>query len=262
MAVMAAAPASAAGASPWSEDARSAIRLIAGTAKDGAPLRAGIEIKMDRGWHTYWRYPGDAGIPPRFDFSGSENVAAVTVQWPAPRALTEASGTVIAYKDNVIFPLRVEPKDKTRPVKLDLKADYAVCEKLCIPAQGAAKLALGAGDTAHEEALKQAEASVPKPASAEEIGLTLRRAANSAKPQAIIGLPASIGPDAVLFVEGPTPEWALPIPQPVADAPSGRRQFKFELDGLPPGTDPNGQHEFTITVVANGMAHEIKSRLD
>ncbi len=70
---------------------RSAVRLIAGSQPAGAAvIRAGIEIKLKPGWHTYWRYPGDAGVPPRFDFQGSKNVKAVEVLWPAPQRIPEA----------------------------------------------------------------------------------------------------------------------------------------------------------------------------
>src|SRR5689334_20896997 len=75
----------AADASGWSNDNESAMRLIAGTNESNSPLTAGIEIKLKPGWHTYWRYPGDSGIPPRFDFSGSSNVKAVEVFYPAPQ---------------------------------------------------------------------------------------------------------------------------------------------------------------------------------
>src|SRR5438132_5154657 len=64
-------------ASPWDGDARSAMRLIAGSAVVGKVVRAGVEIRLKSGWHTSWRYPGDAGVPPRFDFTGSQNVKAV-----------------------------------------------------------------------------------------------------------------------------------------------------------------------------------------
>ena len=62
------------------------------------PLRAGIELRLAPGWKTYWRYPGDSGIPPRFDFAKSRNVKSVTVRWPAPQRLTDESGTSIGYK--------------------------------------------------------------------------------------------------------------------------------------------------------------------
>ena len=75
-------------ASRWDGDAHSAVRLIAGSAA-GSMLRAGVEIRLKSGWHTYWRYPGDAGVPPRFDFTGSQNVKAVDVLWPAPQPIPE-----------------------------------------------------------------------------------------------------------------------------------------------------------------------------
>ena len=105
-------------------------------------MRAGIEIRLKQGWHTYWRYPGDAGVPPRFDFTGSQNVKSVEVLWPAPRRLPEAGLDTIGYDRDVILPLRVTPQDQAKPVMLQVKADYAICEKLCVPAQTKAGLAL------------------------------------------------------------------------------------------------------------------------
>ena len=61
-------------------------------------LRAGIEIKLQPGWHTYWRYPGDSGVPPRFDFSGSDNVASVKVLYPAPHLFTDETGNTSATR--------------------------------------------------------------------------------------------------------------------------------------------------------------------
>ena len=115
-------------------------------------MRAGIEIKMQPGWHTYWRYPGDSGVPPRFDFSGADNVAAVKVLYPAPHAFTDGAGTTIGYKDSVIFPLRVFARQKDRPVKLHVKIDYAVCAKLCVPVEANAELTLAAAGAGQRRA--------------------------------------------------------------------------------------------------------------
>src|SRR5881394_903924 len=85
-------PAIAADASPYDGTQRAAVRLIAGAARhDGGVTihRAGVEIRLAPGWKTYWRYPGDSGIPPRFDFSKSHNVKSVNVRWPAPQRLTD-----------------------------------------------------------------------------------------------------------------------------------------------------------------------------
>ncbi|HSJ42374.1 MAG TPA: protein-disulfide reductase DsbD domain-containing protein [Xanthobacteraceae bacterium] len=100
----------AADESPWSNDIRSGVRLIAGAnGKDDVALRAGIEIKMQPGWKTYWRYPGDSGVPPRFDFSGSDKLLRAQVLYPAPHLFTDETGNSIGYKTKLIFPVKVTP---------------------------------------------------------------------------------------------------------------------------------------------------------
>jgi len=249
--------------SPWNEDVRSAIRLISGTNKNGdAHLRAGVEIKMQPGWKTYWRYPGDSGVPPHFDFSGSENLKAATVLYPAPHLFTDETGQTLGYKDSVIFPLVVSPLEPGKPVQLRLKIDYAVCEKLCVPAEGHAELTLSAYDSALDSALAAAEARVPKQVTAAQLGLTVRRVKDEKKPLVAVDMGSPNGSPIELFAEGPTPQWALPIPKRSQVAPAGRAQFDFELDGMPPGVDPKGQIDLTFTVVTGERAVEVKTHLD
>jgi DsbC/DsbD-like thiol-disulfide interchange protein len=256
-------PTRAADASAWSQDSKSDMRLIAGAAKAGdAALRAGVEIKMQPGWHTYWRYPGDSGVPPRFDFSGSDNVKTAKVRFPAPRLFSDDSGNSIGYADGVIFPVQVVPREAGKPVTLRLKIDYAVCEKLCIPAEGRAELTLAIGTSGNDAALTAAEARVPVPASAADIELSARRVNNAPKPLVAVDLKTRSGKPVILFVEGPSPEWALPIPKPAQGAPAGHQHFGFELDGLPPGVSPKGPFELTFTVIEDGRAIEVKTRLD
>jgi DsbC/DsbD-like thiol-disulfide interchange protein len=253
----------AADESAWSEDIRSAVRIVAGTNKNGdSQLRAGIEIKMQPGWKTYWRYPGDSGVPPHFDFSNSENLKTATVLYPAPHLFTDETGQSLGYKERVVFPVVVSPQQPGKPVRLRLKIDYAVCEKLCVPAEGRAELTLGPGNSAHNSELSAAEGRVPRQVTAAQAGLTARRVNTSAKPLVAVDLTAPAGQSVELFVEGPTPQWALPVPKPVKPAPAGRAQFSFELDGSPPGIDPKGQFDLTFTVVTGERAVEVKTRLD
>ena len=262
--LLAGAPARAADVSPWVEDNYSAIRLIAGANKtDADSLRAGIEIKMQPAWHTYWRYPGDSGVPPRFSFAGSDNLATVKVLYPAPHAFTDEVGTTIGYKGNVILPLRVFPRQKDKPVTLRAKIDYAVCDKLCVPVEAKLELTLSPTGGADNPALVAAEARVPKPVSAADAGLTAKRANDDKrKPLVFVDLAAPTGQPVELFVEGPTPEWALPIPKPAPGAPPGHAHFGFELDGLPPGVDPKAPFELTFTIVQGDRATEVKTHLD
>jgi DsbC/DsbD-like thiol-disulfide interchange protein len=263
IAVVLGAPARAADESSWSQDTRSAIRLIAGSSKSGAAsLRAGIEVKLQPGWKTYWRYPGDSGMPPHFDFSGSENLKTVKVLYPTPHLFSDETGQSLGYKDRVIFPLEISPQQPGKPVRLRLKIEYAVCEKLCVPAEGSAELTLAPGDTTQDSELKAAEARVPKLTTATQMKLTARRVRNGSKALVSVELDAPADQPVELFIEGPTPQWALPIPKPVRTTPAGHALFSFELDGLPPGTDPKGQFDLTFTVVTGERAVEVKSHLD
>ncbi len=252
----------AADASAWSPDSKSEARLIAGANKTGDRLRAGVELKLQPGWHTYWRYPGDSGVPPRFDFAGSDNLKTVKVAYPAPHLFTDETGNSIGYTDDVIFPLHVTPRDPGKPVTLRLKIEYAVCEKLCIPAEGKAELEFAPGASSQEASLAAAEARVPKEISAAEAGLNVRRVNDAAKPLIAVDLKAPTGKPVTIFVEGPTPEWALPIPKPAQGAPAGHQHFGFELDGLPPGVSPKGPFELTFTIVEGDTATEVKTHLD
>ena len=255
--------------SRWDGDARSAARLIAGAQATGggaALVRAGIEIRLKPGWHTYWRYPGDAGVPPQFDFKGSQNVKQVEVLWPAPERLPEAGGiSIIGYEHDVILPLRIVPQDRGKPVALRLKLDYAICEKLCVPAEAKAELALRSGPASQDAALTAAEGRVPKKLALGEGGAlsirSVRREDGSARPRVWVDVASPAGIPLDLLAEGPTPQWALPLPTAVDGAPAGLQRFVFELDGVPPGVKSQGAL-ITLTAITPGEAIEVATRLD
>src|SRR6201982_3127791 len=129
-------------ASPWQRDGHSAVRVLAGS-RSGAGLRVGIAFQLQPGWKTYWRTPGDSGVPPRFDFSKSDNIEAVTVLWPAPQKFDDGAGGVsLGYHDQAVLPLRSAAKSANKPVTLRADINYAVCEKICIPVEATAEVAI------------------------------------------------------------------------------------------------------------------------
>ncbi len=258
VATVAARPAAAADASGWDGDQRASIRLIAG-AQHGALHRAGIEIRLAPGWKTYWRYPGNSGVPPRFDFAGSTNVKSVAVRYPAPHRLADESGISIGYKGGVVFPLEIVPQNAARPVVLALKADYAICEKICIPAEGKAELTFDGKPGGQDGWLKQNEALVPKAATIGAGDRLAVRAVTREGKRILVDVAASGA--VALFAEGPAADWALPVPAPVEGAPAGQQRFAFELDGLPPNVTPDGA-TLTLTAVSDGRAIEVPYRLD
>jgi DsbC/DsbD-like thiol-disulfide interchange protein len=251
--------------SRWDGDARSAARLIAGTRGADALIRAGIEIRLKPGWHTYWRYPGDAGVPPQFDFAGSQNLKAVEVRWPAPRRIPEAGLIGIGYDRDLILPLGVTPQDAAKPVALRLKLNYAICEKLCVPADAKVELALAGGQSSQDVALAAAEARVPKKrALGEGPGLAIRsvrREAGADPPRLLIDVAGPRGGPVDLFAEGPTDQWAPPLPVATGGAPPPLQRFVLELDGAPPGEKYEGAL-ITLTAVQDSEAIEVQVRID
>jgi DsbC/DsbD-like thiol-disulfide interchange protein len=122
-------------ASPWNAHPNAKVRLIAG---EGRML--GIEVVLAPGWKTYWRMPGDAGVPPAFDWAGSVNVGVFDVLYPAPVSMPDQGGTAVGYKGTVVFPVRVTLADETKPSKVVLEFAFGVCKDICIPIES--KLAL------------------------------------------------------------------------------------------------------------------------
>src|SRR5882757_4466024 len=232
-------PIRAADASPWQRDAHSAVRLLAGS-RSGAVLLGGIAIQLQPGWHTYWRTPGDSGVPPRFDFSKSENVEAVTVMWPAPMKFDDgAGGTSLGYIQQVVLPLRIVAKNADKPLTLRAEINYAVCEKLCIPVDASAELAFASVASTEDGALSAALDTVPKPATIGDPNpLTIRDVKRDGKTNVLVDVVTPEADPVGLFVEGPTPDWSLPVPQLREDGPAGIKRFAFDLDGLPPGANP------------------------
>jgi DsbC/DsbD-like thiol-disulfide interchange protein len=119
------------------------VSLISG-GQEGGVWQAGILVELEPDWKTYWRMPGDSGIPPQFDWAGSENSAAIEVGFPVPRRFNDAGGETIGYHDQVVFPVFVKPKKLDAAVSLRLNMFFAVCKDICIPAKAKAGVALEA----------------------------------------------------------------------------------------------------------------------
>jgi DsbC/DsbD-like thiol-disulfide interchange protein len=249
-------------ASPWQRDGHSAVRLLAGS-RSGAVLLGGIAFQLQPGWKTYWRTPGDSGVPPRFDFSKSENIEAVTVLWPAPMKFDDgAGGHSLGYKNQFVLPLRIVPKNADKPVTLRAGVNYAVCEKLCIPVEANAELAFTSVASTEDSGLFAALDTVPKPA---QIGdpnpLTIRDVKRDGKSSVLVDVATPDAREVSLFVEGPTPDWALPVPTLLEHSPPGVKRFAFELDGLPPGASPAGA-ALKLTLVGGDRAYEFNINLN
>jgi DsbC/DsbD-like thiol-disulfide interchange protein len=248
-------------ASDWVADGHSAVRLMAGSRTTKAML-GGIAFRLQPGWKTYWRTPGDSGVPPRFDFSASDNIESVTVLWPAPMKFSDgAGGASFGYTQLVTLPLRIVAKNPDKPVTLRATVDYAVCEKLCIPVVAKAEVSFRNSSSMEDGTLKSALETVPHPV---KIGATNPLTIQNVKRdghRVLVDVATSDSKEANLFVEGPTAEWALPAPTLLERLPTGVQRFAFDLEGLPPDAQAKGA-TLKLTLVGENQAYEFNALLD
>ena len=110
----------------------SAAILNGWIASDGTRV-AGLKLELEDGWKTYWRSPGASGFPPQFDFSASQNVEDISIDWPAPNIFGSDEFATIGYEKSVVLPLLISPKVADQDIQVSLSADIGVCEDICIP---------------------------------------------------------------------------------------------------------------------------------
>lgn len=171
------------------------LRLLSAGAPVGGVYEVGIAIVMTPGSHTYWKQPGEAGVPPVFAFNGSENVAKADVVFPVPTRLDEDGIVAFGYRDSVVFPVKVSAVDAGKPVVVKVDVSYAVCNRICMPAHGTASLRLAPGDPAGGAGeLAEALARVPKPLPAADQAAALDLVADggAAKPTWTLKLAAGL----------------------------------------------------------------------
>ena len=132
------------------------VKLLPGWRGGDGTHIAAIQISLAPGWKTYWRQPGDTGIPPKFDFTGSSNLDVLEVLYPTPNIIWQDGSRSIGYEAEVVFPIIVQPRNKNK-VKLVGQIEIGVCKEICIPVSlsVSAKLPLsGPKDTRIEDAIQ------------------------------------------------------------------------------------------------------------
>jgi DsbC/DsbD-like thiol-disulfide interchange protein len=251
-------------ASAWASGMHSRIRLVEAGLADADGLHvAVIEIGLDHGFKTYWRTPGDSGIPPVFAFDDSRNATDIKVHFPAPVRFEDgAGGHSIGYRGPTVeLPVTFRAVKAGAPVTLAMKMDYAVCEKICVPATGSVELVVQPANALSQRAAKLMSEHVPRQLPLGAAGpLSVLRIARSAKAEQFrveAALPGAGAAD--LFVEAASP-WMFDA-KPDGQAPGGRMVFSvlaIERDRAP---DCRGV-EITVTLVNENRAVETTTWLD
>ena len=238
--------------SEWSPADRAQMRLLLSPPKDGR-ITGGVELLLEPGWHTYWRNPGESGVPPVFDFSGSENVADIEVLYPAPNRHDDGASVSLVYRDEVVFPLLITPQASDRAVTLRVKAAFGVCSEVCIPTGASAEVELQVDAAADPLAGARLARFLPYVPKAPEPGhFDIEHVVAEADALVIdVRMPESSYSD--LFVDPPT-GWYVAQPVFVSRS-AGVSRYRLSLSGHPAGAAIGGQ-TFRFVAAAGGEAIE------
>lgn len=171
--------AAAPGAGPQLPPAVLGVSLLPGWREAGGAYVAAVEIRLAPGWHTYWRTPGAAGMPPRFDWSASENLARVAYEWPRPAVFESFGAVSIGYADRLVLPVALTPVAADRPVEARVDLAFGVCKDICIPAEArvTARLSADLAAPTPEERAAIERALAERPLDAAGAGVTRARCA-------------------------------------------------------------------------------------
>ncbi|MFC3614682.1 protein-disulfide reductase DsbD domain-containing protein [Lutimaribacter marinistellae] len=183
--------------------------LDGGMTERGTYLGA-LRLKLADGWKTYWRAPGDAGIPPQFDWSRSRNVGGVAITWPAPEVFDQSGMRSIGYSDELVLPVEITPARPGQPVALRGRMEFGVCKDVCVPADLDFDHALDAG-AGRNPAI--AAALAQRPYSAREGGVReakcrLRPTRDGMQVEAHIAMPSAGGEEVAVIEPGNPSLWA------------------------------------------------------
>lgn len=214
-----------------------------------------IEVLLEDGWSTYWRYPGSSGIPPLFDFSSSIAFSSKSVAFPAPQLITQPYGSYAGYKKKVMFPFEGELL-ATSGAKIKLDLLIGVCSEVCIPAKAQFQIdsnELVQSDPRAVQAVSFANITIPKVADADSVLISREIKDDGAlyiktKHKQSFGTPS-------LFVEGPN-EWYL-LPAELMSQDKTTATFKLDVSRAPKDTDILS-HKLRYTLVTGTKGIEIE----
>lgn len=248
------------------------IALVdSGQTKNGARM-AGLTIDLQPEFKTYWRTPGDSGLPPVFDWARSKNVKQVDVLWPVPHRFDDQAGSSIGYDGQVTLPIAVKLADPSQEAVLALTLSFGVCKTICIPVKSEAQMRLPPGErsTSATAAIQNALALVPTPAKLDGGTvpgiLAAKLIQDGVKPALEVeALVPSGGKIVDLFVEGPD-SWLFGASVPAATGPGPaagvtRIVYRAPLEDVPPGFKAEGTR-LILTLASDKDAIEATGTLD
>lgn len=260
LALGAAAVAPARAADGWVQSGNSRARLNfcegqPPTSAADKSVLAFLEVQLDPGWKTYWRFPGDSGVSPSFELAPGSNVASIAVDYPAPHRMSDQGGEAVGYKDAVAFPIHLVPRDAKAPLSATLTFSYGICKNICVPAEVQVTAACH-GISPQVAASVDAVPRSPKlrrPTDPKLVGVS--GSVVGTPPRLVIDADFGAGAhDADLFVEAPVGLY-VPLPTRAPPDATGRARFSLDLSKVIDAKELIGQ-ELRVTMVSDKGASE------
>ena len=140
------------------------LSVLPGWRTEKGTHMAALRIQLKPGWKTYWRAPGEGGIPPQFDWTGSNNIGAVQMHWPRPKISYPNGLRTIGYTEQVIIPIEFIPQSSGQPIRVKGRVDLGVCNDICVPMSAAFSSPLPAAATKPDPLIRTALNKRPLPA--------------------------------------------------------------------------------------------------
>lgn len=234
------------------------LALLPGWRTDRGTHMTALRVDLAEGWKTYWRAPGEGGIPPVFDWGGSANVGGVTFHWPRPVVFDQLGLKSVGYLDQLVLPMEVNPRDPSRPIVVDASVQIGVCEDICIPVTLDVRADLPAGVTTPDPVIRAALADRPMTAAEAGVGhvsCAVDPIADGLRVTARIDLPALGGGEAVVFEATDASLW---ISEAAVTRDGGRLTARADFvpeSGRPFALDRSG---LRLTVIGGGKAVDLR----
>ena len=102
----------------------------------GTSINIGLKVSMDKGWHTYWRNPGDSGGPIEIDWNLPKGFSVSDIKWPLPEKIEYPPLMTYGYEDFVIYPMVLSIPADYSDDYFEMNADILICADVCIPESG------------------------------------------------------------------------------------------------------------------------------
>jgi DsbC/DsbD-like thiol-disulfide interchange protein len=248
-------PSAEAAESDWFVTQGAKIRLISLPAVDGKSINAGLQIKLEKGWKTYWRSPGASGLPPQLDFSGSINIAKTSIDYPVPMTFGDNENLTAGYDHPVTLPISISPLFANRAVTVQLAGVVGICAEVCIPVQFALSLEETGQGISSREVASELLLARSNLIGEQRDGFRVTTAEVNGQMLNIEARIPAGSTESTVLVEGPENWYLTPARAMSIDGTTAR--YEVSLKDIPADAQPENT-ELRVTLVSDGQGVETR----